>query len=199
MSSPLGLIVGIGNPGQQYAETRHNAGVWFVEKLAAYYQGDFREEKKFYGSVSSINIHGRELKILIPHAYMNESGKAVGALVNFYKIPLTRILIVHDELDLAAGVVRLKQGGGLAGHNGLKHISKCLSGSREFNRLRIGVGRPDYGSDITDYVLGKPSPSEKAKIDESIDIALKMLSLMMNGDWQQAMTCLNTAPKQEKL
>tara|TARA_A100001011_G_scaffold388830_1_gene469223 strand:- start:1090 stop:1689 length:600 start_codon:yes stop_codon:yes gene_type:complete len=199
VSSPLGLIVGIGNPGQQYAETRHNAGVWFVEKLAAYYHGDFREEKKFYGSVSSINTHGRELKILIPHAYMNESGKAVGALVNFYKIPLTRILIVHDELDLAAGVVRLKQGGGLAGHNGLKHISKCLSGSREFNRLRIGVGRPDYGSDITEYVLGKPSPSEKAKIDASIDIALKMLSLMMNGDWQQAMTCLNTAPKQEKL
>ena len=102
MSSPLGLIVGIGNPGQQYAETRHNAGVWFVEKLAAYYQGGFREEKKFFGSVSSINIHGRELKILIPHAYMNESGKSVGALVNFYKIPLTRILIVHDELDLAA-------------------------------------------------------------------------------------------------
>ena len=93
-----------------------------MEKLAAYYQGGFREEKKFFGSVSSINIHGRELKILIPHAYMNESGKSVGALVNFYKIPLTRILIVHDELDLAAGVIRLKQGGGLAGHNGLKHI-----------------------------------------------------------------------------
>ena len=199
MSSPLGLIVGIGNPGQQYAETRHNAGVWFVEKLAAYYQEGFREEKKFFGSVSSINIHGRELKILIPHAYMNESGKSVGALVNFYKIPLTRILIVHDELDLAAGVIRLKQGGGLAGHNGLKHISKCFSGSREFKRLRIGGGRPDYGSDITDYVLGKPSSSEKAKIDESIEIALKVLSLMMNGDWQRAMTRLNSPPKEEKL
>ena len=199
MSFPLGLIVGIGNPGYQYTGTRHNAGVWFVEKLAALYKVDFREEKKFFGLVSSITYCGRELKMLIPQVYMNESGKAVGALVNFYKIPLKRILVVHDELDLATGVVRLKQGGGLAGHNGLKDISRSFSGSKEFNRLRIGIGRPNSESDITDYVLGTPTSNEKAQIDQSIETALNVLSFMMNGDWQKALTRLNTVPNTEKL
>ena len=199
MSSPLGLIVGIGNPGQQYAETRHNAGAWFVRELAASYQGDFREEKKFFGSVSSITLCGRELKMLIPNTYMNDSGKAVGALVNFYKIPLKRILIAHDELDLNSGVVRLKKGGGLAGHNGLKDISRYFSGSKEFNRLRIGIGRPDSGLDITGYVLGKPSLCEKAQIDRSIKSALNVLSWMIDGEWEQAMTQLHGTPSKEKL
>ena len=199
MSSPLGLIVGIGNPGQQYAETRHNAGAWFVRELAASHQGEFREEKKFFGSVSSITLHGRELKMLIPNTYMNESGKAVGALVNFYKIPLKRILIAHDELDLSSGVVRLKKGGGLAGHNGLKDISRYFSGSKEFNRLRIGIGRPDSGLDITGYVLGKPSSGEKVQIDRSIKSALNVLSLMIDGEWEQAMTQLHGTPSKENL
>ena len=199
MSYPLSLIIGIGNPGEQYAETRHNAGVWFVKRLAALCQGDFRVETKFFGSVSSVTYGGRELKLLIPNSYMNESGKSVGALVNFYKIPHKRILVAHDELDLAAGVARLKQGGGLAGHNGLKDISRCFSDSKEFNRLRIGVGRPCSGSDITGYVLGKPSLTEKVQIIESIEAALNVLSFMVKGDWQIAMSQLNAVSNGEKL
>ena len=192
MSSPLSLIVGIGNPGSQYSETRHNVGVWFVKKLASLHGGEFRQEKKFFGDVASTVYRGRELKLLIPNTYMNESGKSVGALVNFYKIPHQRMLIAHDELDLTTGIVRLKQGGGLAGHNGLRDISRCLAGSQEFNRLRIGVGHPGSKEDVTGHVLSKASPDDRQSIDACIDAALDVLPLLVDGEWQKAMNELHT-------
>ena len=112
MGDPLSLIIGIGNPGARYARTRHNVGIWFVEKLASEFGGVFKEEKKFNGKVCTIDFHGRELKLLIPTTYMNASGKSVGSLVNFFKIPHQKILIAHDELDLATGIIRFKKGGG---------------------------------------------------------------------------------------
>jgi PTH1 family peptidyl-tRNA hydrolase len=192
VSSPLSLIVGIGNPGSQYSETRHNVGVWFVKKLASLHGGDFREEKKFFGDVASTVYRGRELKLLIPSTYMNESGKSVGALVNYYKIPHQRMLIAHDELDITTGIVRLKQGGGLAGHNGLRDISRCLAGSQEFNRLRIGVGHPGSKEDVTGHVLSKASPRDRQSIDACIDAALDVLPLLVDGEWQKAMNELHT-------
>ncbi len=192
MSSPLSLIVGIGNPGSQYSETRHNVGVWLVKKLASLHGGVFRQEKKFFGDIASLVYRGRELKLLIPSTYMNESGKSVGALVNFYKIPCQRMLVAHDELDLTTGIVRLKQGGGLAGHNGLRDISRCLAGSQEFNRLRIGVGHPGTKKDVTSHVLSKASPADRHSIDACIYAALDVIPLLVEGEWQKAMNELHT-------
>ncbi len=192
MSAPLSLIVGVGNPGAQYAETRHNVGIWFLERLARQHGGTFAQERKFFGRLCTVTAHGHELKLLIPSTYMNESGKSVGALVNFFKIPHQRMLVAHDELDLAIGVIRLKQRGGLAGHNGLRDISRCLAGSQEFNRLRIGVGHPGAKHDVTGHVLGKASPEDRAVIDECIDAAIDALPLMIEGEWQKAMNQLHT-------
>ena len=201
MNAPLSLIIGIGNPGPQYADTRHNVGVWFVEKLAANFGGEFREEKKFFGSICTLNYQNRELKLLIPDTFMNESGKSVGAFVNFFKIPHQRILVAHDELDLTTGIVRLKQNGGLAGHNGLRDISRCLAGSREFNRLRIGVGHPGTQQEVTGHVLGKASAGDRQVINECLDAALATLPLMAEGEWQKAMNELHTfsaVPKEDQ-
>ena len=192
MSAPLSLIVGVGNPGAQYAETRHNVGIWFVEKLARESGATFREEKKFFGRLCSIEYQGHELKLLIPATYMNESGKSVGPLVHFFKIPHQRILVAHDELDLSTGVIRIKQSGGLAGHNGLRDISRCLGGSQEYNRLRIGVGHPGGKEAVTGHVLGKASPEDRQIIDACIDAALSVTPLMVTGEWQKAMLQLHS-------
>jgi PTH1 family peptidyl-tRNA hydrolase len=185
------LIVGIGNPGDQYARTRHNVGVWFVSRFADQQNANFKEEKKLFGRSATVQYESRELRLFLPNTYMNESGKAVGALVNFFKIPAKQILIVHDELDLPTGVIRFKQGGGLAGHNGLRDITRCLGSNQDFGRLRIGVGHPGHKSDVTGHVLGKVSPTDESMIYRCIDEALKVLPLAVNGEWQQAMTDLN--------
>ncbi|MDA1298511.1 MAG: aminoacyl-tRNA hydrolase [Proteobacteria bacterium] len=192
MSAPLSLIVGVGNPGSQYAQTRHNVGVWFVQRLAEQYGGVFREEKKFFGQTCSITVSDQEVRLLIPSTYMNESGKSVGALVNFFRIPHQRMLVAHDELDLATGIIRIKQGGGLAGHNGLRDISRCLAGSQEYNRLRIGVGHPGMKEAVTGHVLGKASVEDRTIIDECIGQAIEVLPLMVAGQWQRAMNELHT-------
>ena len=190
-SKPLDLIVGIGNPGAAYADTRHNAGVWFVEEVALRYGGLFKSEKKFHGRVASIGIADREVRLLIPDTYMNESGKSVNSLVNFFNIVPEAILVAHDEIDLPTGKVRFKQSGGLAGHNGLRDISRFMSNSLSFNRLRIGVGRPDNLAGVTGYVLSKVSSSERDMINICIDEALNVLPLAISGDWQNAMQALH--------
>ena len=187
MNSPLDLIVGIGNPGADYANTRHNAGVWFVEQLAKDNGATFKSEKKFFGRSASINIAGRKVLLLIPDTYMNESGKSIAALVNFYKIPLPAFLVAHDELDFPIGKVRFKQGGGLAGHNGLRDISRCLAGGQDFNRLRIGVGHPGAKEEVTGHVLGRVSKRDREIIGQCIDAATQALPSAVNGDWQDAM------------
>lgn len=194
-AEPLDLIVGIGNPGADYANTRHNAGVWFVERLAAKYSAHFKPEKKFFGRVALASIEGRDIRLLIPNTYMNESGKSVAALVNFYKLSPLSLLIAHDEIDFPSGKVRFKQGGGMAGHNGLKDISSRLAGTTDFNRLRLGVGHPGERNDVTGHVLGKVSKKDRDMIDTCIDESISALSLAIQGDWQAAMQRLHNVPQ----
>ena len=191
MSLSLKLIVGIGNPGEQYARTRHNAGVWFVHRFAELQGATFKLEKKFHGHIATTFYAGHEIRLLVPTTYMNESGKAVGAIANFYKISPEEILVAHDELDLPTGNIRYKQGGGLAGHNGLRSITQCLAGQQSFNRLRIGVGHPGNKASVTGHVLGKVSRQDERQINECIDEALHELPLAVEGDWHRAMTALN--------
>lgn len=191
VESPIELIAGIGNPGQEYADTRHNAGVWLVRRLADQLGATFKTEKKFLGQVAIARLGGRDVKLLIPDTYMNESGKCVGAYANFFKIPVESIVIAHDEIDFPGGKIRFKQGGGLAGHNGLKSISASLAGSKEYARIRIGVGHPGDQRGVTGHVLGKVSKSDRAIIDECIQDALSALPIAANGDWQSAMNELH--------
>ena len=191
MSPPLRLIVGLGNPGEQYRDTRHNAGAWFVSRFAELHRATFKDEKKFFGRTTTAMVDGRELRLLIPTTYMNESGKCVGAFANFFKIVPEEMLIAHDELDLPTGVVRFKQGGGLAGHNGLRSISAALGGSTAFNRLRIGVGHPGHKTAVTGHVLGRASKDDKSLMDECIDEAIRFMPLAISGEWEKAMNGLN--------
>tara|TARA_R110002072_G_C7840536_1_gene524942 strand:- start:59 stop:658 length:600 start_codon:yes stop_codon:yes gene_type:complete len=191
MSLPLKLIVGIGNPGEQYARTRHNVGVWFVSRFADQQGVTFSKEKKFFGRAATTLFDGQEIRLLLPDTYMNESGKSVAALVNFFKIEPEEILVVHDELDLDTGLIRFKQGGGLAGHNGLRSITQRLGGSQDYNRLRIGVGHPGDKSDVTGHVLGKVSKRDELVIQECIEEALRVFPTAISGDWENAMNQLN--------
>ncbi|MCB1694344.1 MAG: aminoacyl-tRNA hydrolase [Pseudomonadales bacterium] len=191
MSRPLKLIVGLGNPGAQYAQTRHNAGAWLVERFADQQGGAFKEEKKFFSRTAVVNAFGHEVRLAIPTTYMNESGRAVGAIVRFFRIDPEEILIAHDELDLPIGVVRMKMGGGLAGHNGLRDISAALAGNQAFNRIRVGVGHPGDKSQVTGHVLGKASAQDRDAIDTCIDEALKYMELAIDGRIEQAMNSLN--------
>lgn len=188
---PLDLIVGIGNPGTEYAGTRHNAGVWLIDRLAARFSLTFKPERKFYGRTALLRIANREVRVLVPDTYMNESGKSVASLANFFKIEPPAMLIAHDEIDFPSGKVRFKQGGGLAGHNGLKDISRCLAGTTDFNRVRIGVGHPGERGRVTGHVLGKVTQADRAMIETSIDEAIAALPLAVSGDWQGAMQQLH--------
>ena len=188
---PLKLIAGIGNPGAEYANTRHNAGVWFVERLAEKFGTPFKPEKKFFGHSSLINVDGVEVKLLVPDTYMNESGKSVGALANFFKIKPSEILVAHDEIDFPSGKIRFKQEGGLAGHNGLRDISSRLAGATDFNRLRIGVGHPTDRGAVTSHVLGKVSRADRDLIDNCIENAIAAIPCAVTGNWQLAMQQLH--------
>lgn len=192
---PLELIVGIGNPGKDYADTRHNAGVWFVDTLASRIGSTFKLEKKFHGRTALAFIAGREVRLLVPDTYMNQSGKSVGALAHFFKIEPEAIMIAHDEIDFPSGKIRFKQGGGLAGHNGLRDISARLGGSKDFNRLRIGVGHPGHQEGVTNHVLGKVSKVDRQMIETCIDEAIFALPAAVNGDWQAAMQQLHNVPQ----
>jgi PTH1 family peptidyl-tRNA hydrolase len=191
MSTSLRLIVGIGNPGEQYARTRHNAGVWFVSAFAERLGVKFKEEKKFFGRVAVAHFEQQEIRLLLPNTYMNESGKAVGAIARFYKIEPEQLLIAHDELDLPAGAIRFKQGGGLAGHNGLRDITRALAGSQDYNRLRIGVGHPGTKSGVIGHVLKNVSRTDEEVINRCLDEALYFMPVAVKGDWELAMNSLN--------
>lgn len=185
------LIVGLGNPGDKYASTRHNAGVWFLEAIQARYGCTFKSEKKFFGAYTSVVIEGHEVRLLMPSTYMNESGRSVSAMIKFFRIGPDNLMIAHDELDLAPGVVKIKAGGGLAGHNGLKDISQSLSGFKAYKRLRIGIGRPGAG-DVTHYVLKQPGGEDRQLIDASIERALSVLPDLVTGRAESAMLKLHT-------
>ena len=186
------LVVGLGNPGKEYERTRHNAGFWLVERLATANGVALRKDAKFQALVGRLESSGAWL--LLPQTFMNRSGSPVQMLAGFFKIKPEEILVVHDELDFEPGVARVKQGGGIAGHNGLKDISQRLA-THEYWRLRLGVGKPPAGREGADYVLEKPPAEEKSAIDAAIDKSLAVLPQMLAGDMQAAMNKLHTEEK----
>ncbi len=185
------LIVGLGNPGSQYSETRHNAGFWFCERLADKLGARFSHESRFHGLVANAREAG--VWLLMPQTFMNRSGQAVGALARFYRIAPAEILVVHDELDIPPGQLRLKFGGGLGGHNGLKDSSAHL-GTNDYWRLRIGIGHPGDRNEVVNYVLKPARREEQELIDEAIERALAAWPKIAGGDWNAATQRLNARP-----
>jgi peptidyl-tRNA hydrolase, PTH1 family len=186
------LIVGLGNPGAEYSETRHNAGFWFCERLARELGASFAVESRFHGRAANARAAG--VWLLQPSTFMNRSGQSVGAFVRFHRIPPEEILVVHDELDLSPGDLRLKFGGGLGGHNGLKDITAHL-GTQDYWRLRIGIGHPGDRNEVVNYVLKPPRREEQEAIDSALDRALLAWPLVAKGDWNAAMKQAHTKPK----
>jgi PTH1 family peptidyl-tRNA hydrolase len=184
------LIVGLGNPGPKYLATRHNAGFWFLDALASRFNVTLRQETKFKGEVGKAVINGEDVWLLKPDTFMNLSGQSVAALARFYKIDPQQVLVVHDELDLPPGTVRLKRGGGHGGHNGLRDTASRL-GSKDFMRLRLGIGHPGQKELVHDYVLGKPSRDDHISIENAIDDALRVISDIVQGDMDKAMNDLH--------
>ncbi len=196
MATPFRLIVGLGNPGPNYAATRHNAGFWLVEALAEREGLGLSADRKCHGKTARWRREGVDAHLLCPTTYMNHSGRAVSACARFHRIDPGAILVVHDEIDLPAGSVRLKRGGGHGGHNGLRDIIAAL-GSRDFARIRIGVGHPGASREVIRYVLNGPSKAERAAIDAGIDELLGLLPALASGDWDRAQQLLHTQPRGE--
>ncbi|THF61231.1 aminoacyl-tRNA hydrolase [Pseudothauera rhizosphaerae] len=189
------LVVGLGNPGSEYTQTRHNAGFWFCERLADQLGTRFAHESRFHGLVANAREAG--VWLLMPQTFMNRSGQAIGALARFYRIQPAEILVVHDELDIPPGQLRLKFGGGLGGHNGLKDTSAHL-GTNDYWRLRIGIGHPGDRNEVVNFVLKPARCEEQALIDEAIDRALLAWPKIAAGDWNTATQRLNARPAAPK-
>ncbi|WP_029134779.1 aminoacyl-tRNA hydrolase [Sedimenticola selenatireducens] len=190
-TQPIRLIVGLGNPGADYAATRHNAGYWFVDLLAERHGGVFRAESKFHGQVCRILVRGRECWLLKPSTFMNRSGQSLSSLAKYYKIGLEEILVAHDELDMPPGVARLKFGGGHAGHNGLRDIVSAMGG-KDFWRLRIGIDHPGNAREVVNYVLGRPSKQDADAIAGALDASERVLTDLVEGRFQLAMNALHS-------
>ena len=189
--SRIQLIVGLGNPGTQYTTTRHNAGFWFLEALAHAYAVRFRSESKFFAQVARIQQPGLDVWLCQPTTYMNRSGQAIQAMAHFYKLDPASILVVHDDLDLAPGVARLKSGGGHGGHNGLRSPIDAL-GTRDFKRLRLGIGHPGDKRQVTPYVLKPPSKAEQSQIMQAIDESVRVFDWLATDKIDHAMQQLHT-------
>lgn len=194
MAEKIQLIIGLGNPGREYENTRHNAGAIFVTQLAAHERAVWQEEKKFFGLTANVDINSHPVRLLLPSTYMNRSGQAVGAIAQFYKIAPENLLIAHDELDLQAGKARLKSGGGHGGHNGLRDIIQALGNQASFMRLRIGIGHPGQAKIVTDYVLKKAPAAEQELMQDSITKSLLVLPDVVAGNLEKAMLNLHSAP-----
>ncbi len=185
------LFVGLGNPGKQYEDTRHNAGFWWIDHIGRLNNTRMNAEAKFFGNAGKLNTPGHEAWLLKPSTFMNLSGRSVSALAKFYKIPPEAILVIHDELDLPPGTCKLKKGGGHGGHNGLKDINAQL-GSNEYWRLRLGIGHPGDRNAVVNYVLHTPSKNELQLIEQSIEKSTSVLSLLFQGQFDQAMQTLHS-------
>lgn len=196
MTEPKGiaLIVGLGNPGPEYVQTRHNVGFWLVHELVEKQKASLTLEPKFKGYVTQFEVNKKPLRVLLPNTYMNLSGQSVGAFCNFYKIKPDEIIVVHDELDLPPGTARLKMDGGDGGHNGLRDIISHL-GTKQFYRLRLGIGHPGNRDDVSDYVLHRPSLDDKTKIMNAISHSLDILPDITEGKISHAMKILHTNAK----
>ena len=189
---PIKLIVGLGNPGPQHERNRHNAGVIFLHHLCKAYGNTLRGEAKFFGEFSSIVIEGADIKLLFPTTFMNNSGKSVATVCNFFKLAPENLLVAYDEIDFDVGVTRFKDGGGHGGHNGVRDIINALGGKSDFFRLRIGVGHPGHKSMVANYVLNDPSRAEADAIMSNIEDAIRILPTAINGNWEEAMRVLHS-------
>jgi len=190
MTTPLRLVAGLGNPGRDYAATRHNAGFWWVDQLAAELGGQWSNEARFLGQVAKVRVPTGELWLLKPDTFMNRSGQSVGALARFFKVAPGEVLVAHDELDLPPGVARLKQGGGHGGHNGLKDIDAQFG--KDYWRLRLGIGHPGDRDKVTGFVLARPSVDETGAIELALRRALDVWPDIARGDFDKAMMQLHT-------
>lgn len=184
------LIAGLGNPGPKYEETRHNAGFWFLDELAARYQGVFRPDKQFSGDVCKVRVGTRDIHLLKPSTFMNRSGQAISALASYYRIPPERVLLVHDELDLPVGAVRIKQGGGHGGHNGLRDTIARLG--KDFWRVRLGIGHPGHKDEVVSYVLSRTPKSDHALIMDAIADCMSEFERLSQGELNKAMQYLHS-------
>jgi PTH1 family peptidyl-tRNA hydrolase len=191
------LIVGLGNPGPEYEATRHNAGFWWVDAAARQLGGQLQVDKAYHGLVARVNRPAGPIWLQQPLTFMNLSGKAVAPLARFFKIAPADILVVHDELDLLPGQMKLKQGGGNGGHNGLKDIQAQL-GSGDFWRLRLGIGHPGIKAEVAAYVLRKPPADERDAIERNIEDSLKTLDLLLEGAMDKAMAKIHAKPPRPK-
>jgi PTH1 family peptidyl-tRNA hydrolase len=197
MATMIRLIAGLGNPGPEHAATRHNAGFWFVDALADRLRVSLAPERSYFGMAARASVGGRPVWLLEPATFMNLSGKSVVALARFFKIEPNEILVVHDELDLMPGQVKLKLGGSHAGHNGLRDIHAQL-GSDDYWRLRIGIGHPGVKSEVINYVLKKPSAEHRVEIEKAIEQALAGIDLVLDGDMERATMKINARPPRPK-
>ena len=191
------LLVGLGNPGPQYEGTRHNAGFWWVDAAARALRATLAPDRAYFGLVARVNRPEGPLWLLEPMTYMNLSGKAVAALARFFKIEPGEILVIHDELDLQPGQVKLKLGGSPAGHNGLKDIHAQL-GTPDYWRLRLGIGHPGVKAEVIDYVLRKPAPEQREAIEKGIALSLLALDVLLAGDMERAMMKIHAKPPRPK-
>lgn len=189
------LFVGLGNPGEKYAATRHNAGFWWIDRIVAATSSKLVIEARFFGSTGRLNGTA-EAWLLKPDTYMNASGKSVAAIANYYKISPSEIMVIHDDLDLLPGSAKIKKGGGHGGHNGLKDIASAL-GTPDFWRLRIGIGHPGDRNEVINFVLKMPTREEARLIEHSIEESAGLLPVMLEGDLEAAMLKLHTKPKVE--
>ena len=185
------LVAGLGNPGSKYEQTRHNAGFWFVDEIARQCNTQFKSESKYKSEVARCSMAGNDLRLQKPMDFMNCSGMPVASLAGFYRIPRGEVLIVHDDLDLPVGTIKLKKGGGHGGHNGLRDLIPHLGG-KDFLRLRVGIGHPGDRDDVVAYVLKAPSRDDRLLIDQAINAAMKVMPDLVAGNIEAAMKELHT-------
>ncbi|HIF9343621.1 TPA: aminoacyl-tRNA hydrolase [Photobacterium damselae] len=192
MSNNIRLLVGLANPGQEYAKTRHNAGAWVVEELARVHNVTLREDAKYFGLTGRITTNGQDLRLLIPTTFMNLSGKSVAALAKFFQIQPEEILVAHDELDLPPGVAKFKKGGGHGGHNGLRDIISKMGNNKDFYRLRVGIGHPGDKNKVAGFVLGKAPAKEQELIDAAVDEAVRCMDILLKDGLSKAQNRLHS-------
>lgn len=192
MSTDIRLIVGLGNPGSEYEQTRHNAGFWFIEAFARAFSTSLTSDPKYHGLTGRLAAPFADTRLLMPMTYMNRSGQSVAPLAHFFKIAPEQVLVVHDELDLAPGVARFKQGGGHGGHNGLKDIIRSFGQNNNFHRLRLGIGHPGQSELVTGHVLGKPPQHEREAIHSIITDSVRAVDIALKNNWQEAKQYLHS-------
>ncbi len=191
MTAGIGLIVGLGNPGPEYESTRHNVGFWLVDRLASEQGAQFRQESKLLGMACRISLTGTEVRLFKPMTFMNRSGQAVSSVCRYFQLAPEALIVVHDDLDLPPGQLRLKWGGGHAGHNGLRDIIAAL-GTADFWRIRIGIGHPGERDRVIDYVLSRPTRADEDALRKAVDEGVAALPELARGGFQQAMNRLHS-------